>query len=42
MTLTQHSVNADWPLNTQSRVLQADRFILEIDGKATLNINKPY
>ena len=38
----QHSVNSDWLLNTQSRVLQADWLILEINGKATLNINMPY
>ena len=31
---------SDWPFNTQSRVLQADRLILEM--KATLNINMPY
>ena len=29
----------DWLFNTQSRVLQADWFILEINEKATLNIN---
>ena len=38
----KHSVNADWLFNTQSRVLQADWFILEINEKATLNINMPY
>ena len=31
----------DWLFNTQSRVLQADWFILEINEKATLNINMP-
>ena len=41
MMLIHHSVNSDWPFNTQSRVLQADWFILEIDEKPTLNINKP-
>ena len=39
MMLLQHSVDSDWLFNTQSRVLQADLFILEIDEKATLNIN---
>ena len=42
MMLIQHSVNSDWLLNTQSRVLQADWFILEINEKATLNINMSY
>ena len=42
MMLIQHSVNSDWLFNTQSRVLQADWFILEINEKATLNINLPY
>ena len=42
MMLIQHSVNSDWLFNTQSRVLQADWFILEINKKATLNINMPY
>ena len=37
MMVIQHSVNSDWMFNTQSRVLQADWFILEIDEKATLN-----
>ena len=35
-------VDSDWLFNTQSRVLQADWFILEINEKATLNINMPY
>ena len=39
MMLIQHSVDSDWLFNTQSRVLQADLFILEINEKATLNIN---
>ena len=42
MMLIQHAVNSDWLCNTQSRVLQADWFILEINEKATLNINMPY
>ena len=42
MMFIQHSVNSDWLLNTQSRVLQADWFILEINEKATLNIDMPY
>ena len=42
MMLLQHSVNSDWLLNTQSRVLQADCSLLEINEKATLNINMPY
>ena len=33
---------SDWLFNTQSRVLQADWFILEINEEATLNINMPY
>ena len=41
MMVTQHSVKCYWLLNTQSRVLQADWFILEINEKATLNINMP-
>ena len=41
MMLIQHSVNSDWLFNTQLRVLQADWFILEINEKATLNINLP-
>ena len=36
---TQHLVISDWLFNTQSRVLQADWFILEINEKATLNNN---
>ena len=42
MTLIQHSVNSDWLFNTQSRVLQADWFILGINENATLNIHMPY
>ena len=42
MMFIQHSVNSNWPFNTQSRVLQADWFILQINEKATLNINMPY
>ena len=40
--LIQHSHNSDWLFNTQSTVLQADWLILEINEKATLNINVPY
>ena len=40
--LIQHSVDSDWLFNTQSRVLQADWFILEINEMATLNIRIPY
>ena len=39
MILTQQSVNSDWLFYTQSRVQQADWFILENIDKATLNIN---
>ena len=35
----QHSVESDWLFDTQSRVLQADWFILEINEEVTLNIN---
>ena len=42
MMVIQHSVNSDWMFNTQSRVLQADWFILEINEKATLNFSMPY
>ena len=42
MLLTQHSINSDWLFTTQYRVLQADWLILEINEKATLNINMPY
>ena len=42
MMLLQHSVNSDWLFNIQSRVPQADWFILEMNEKATLNINMPY
>ena len=42
MMLLQHSVNSDWPFNTQSRVLQADWSILEIDEKVSLNIEMSY
>ena len=33
---------SDWLFTTQSRVLQADWWILENNEKATLNINMPY
>ena len=36
------TLNSDWLFDTQSRVLQADWFILEIVEMATLNINMPY
>ena len=42
MMLIQHSDNFDCLFNAQSRVLQADWFILEFDEKATFNINIPY
>ena len=42
MMLIQHSVNSDWLFNSQSRVLQADWFILGINEKATLSINMTY
>ena len=42
MMLTQHSIISDRLFNTQSRVLQADWFILKINENATLNINMPY
>ena len=42
MMLIQHSLNSDRLSNIQSRGLQADWFILEINEKATLNINMPY
>ena len=42
MKLIQHSLYSDWLLNTQSRVPQADLLILEINEKATLNINMLY
>ena len=43
MMLIQHfTANSDWLFDTQSRVLQADWFILEINERATLNINMPY
>ena len=38
----QHSVNSDWLFNTQSKVLQAGWFMLEINEKTTLNISMPY
>ena len=40
--LIQNSVNSDWLCNTQSRALQADWFILEINEQTTFNINMPY
>ena len=39
-TLSQSLI--DWLFNTQSRVLQPDRIILEHNEKATLNIDMPY
>ena len=42
MMVIQHSVNSDLLFNTQSRVPQADWFVLEINEKAALNINKLY
>ena len=42
MMLRQHSVNSDLLFNAQSRVVQADWFILEINEKATFNIKMPY
>ena len=42
MMLMQQSVNSDWQFNTQSRVLQAEWFILDINEKATLNISMPF
>mgnify|MGYP001796339242 len=42
MMLIEHSVNSDWLFNTQSRVLQAYWFILEVNEIATLNIKMPY
>ena len=38
MMFIQHSVNADWLFNTQSRVLHADWLMLVNNEKATLNI----
>ena len=42
MVLTQHSVNSDWLINIQSKVLQAAWITLETNEKATFNINMPY
>ena len=42
MMLKKHSVNSDWLFNIQSRVVQADWFILKINEEATLNTNMPY
>ena len=42
MMLIEHLVNSDWLFNTQSRVLQAYWFILEVNEIATLNIKMPY
>ena len=42
MVLIEHSVISDWLFNTQSRVQQADWFILDINEKATLNIKMPW
>ena len=36
------SVKSDWLFNSQSRVLQADRLMLENDEKATSNISMLY
>ena len=36
MMLIKHSVGSYWLHNTQSRVLQADRFILEINKKGNI------
>ena len=35
--LIQHLVNSDWLFGAQSIVLQADRFMLELNEKAILN-----
>ena len=35
------TLSSDWLFNTQSRVLQADWFIFEINEKATLIIKMP-
>mgnify|MGYP001800702442 CR=1 FL=1 len=42
MMFIQHSVNADWLFNTQSRVLHADWLMLVNNEKATMNISMPY
>ena len=39
-TITQSK--SGWLFNTQSRILQADSSLLEINEKATLNIYMPY
>mgnify|MGYP001800822666 CR=1 FL=1 len=39
--LVQHSLNSDWLFSTQSRVLQADWFLLETNEKAILYVNMP-
>ena len=41
MMLIQYSVNSDWLIITQARVLQAYCSIVEINEKAALNINMP-
>ena len=38
----QHSVNFDWLFKTRSRVLQAYRFVMDINEEATLVTNRPY
>ena len=38
MMFIQHSVYSDWLFNTQTKVVQAYWFILEINEKAMLNI----
>ena len=42
MMLIKQPVDSDWLFNTQSRVLQADWFLLENNGKAIFKINIPY
>ena len=42
MMLLQYSVSSDWLFNAQSRVLQADWYIFELNLKAALNFNMPY
>ena len=42
MMLKQRSVDSDWLFNTQSKVLQADWLIWEINEKAILKVKMPY
>ena len=42
MTLIKQSVDSDWLFNIQSRVLQADWFLLGNNGKAIFKINMLY